>query len=105
MIRRSHIMNLVITGLLVASAAPVGAQSAPDGSRGYVDAGFLADLDPYTYSDGTHGSPGGLFAAGVAFPSRWTMRFETALPAWHTEKVDTQYTSGGRTMTDSGVEK
>ena len=98
-------LTAVVTGVLVAGTTTADAQTSLRPFRGYVEGGILADLDPGNYVEGTHTSPATTFAAGITFPTPWTVRFEGVLPAWHTNTVDDRFSFAGRTMTRTGTQR
>jgi len=98
-------LTAVVTGVLVAGTPTADAQTSLRPFRGYVEGVILADLDPATYAEGSHTSPATAFAAGITFPTPWTVRFEGVLPAWHTNAVDDRFSFAGRTMTTTGTQR
>src|SRR5262245_6898755 len=103
--RHATIATVIMTALLVASTTVARAQTASRPYRGYVEGGILADVDPETFGEGNDIVPAGKFAVGVTFQTPWTLRFEAAAPAWHTNTVDERYSFSGRTMMESGTER
>lgn len=60
--------------------------------RGFADVGVAADMDADTYASDTDGAPALAAAIGATSTRRWTVRFETSVPAWHSATTYLAYT-------------
>jgi len=79
-------MNRCLTLVLAfvgTAAVSASAQSAPDGTRYFVEAGAAADRDANTLAGRPTTVPAFTTAFGAAFSNLWTIRFDASLPGWH----------------------
>jgi hypothetical protein len=83
--------SIVGVAILLISAGPAFAQSASRYPAGFVEGAVLADLDQVFIAPATVGGGAG---AGVSFSPRFSMRFEVAVPNWHTRTDDYRSRAG-----------